>query len=184
MSESRIEKSVSRIKPKLELLNTKYQLALSHNKIPYFIDEIKNWVNEAMSDEVEHEKTLLFADKACDIILALLEKKPDQLALATLTIKLDKLKKEMPSTNIGRICIGIITALLVPICAIFETLSFCGDAGQPDPWSGTKWLADKTWRMFHSPIHPAMKVIEDLSDSLQKSINQDIENEKLQKLKI
>lgn len=148
------------LKEKILLLRQLYRRTQYYSDIQLFIKEIKDWINDMDTDGKDYTRSLVFAGKACDILLSLIKVKANHLIV--IKASLENLKKEMPPTHAGRVFVGIIAALLTPLCAILETLSFCGDPAQKDPYAATKWLASKSYRLFHSPVHPAIEIIEDL----------------------
>ncbi|CDZ78734.1 hypothetical protein BN59_03047 [Legionella massiliensis] len=78
----------------------------------------------------------------------------------------DELKQETPDNTFGRICCGILTALLIPILLVLETFLLPGFRCY-EPYQGTKSCADITYRLFHSKAYPLIESIEDIIEEYQ-----------------
>lgn len=95
--------------------------------------------------------------------------------------QLDLLKVELDtmhntySTTLPRVCLGIITALLTVVAAVLGIPLLLHHAYEP--FGLAKSLASYTYKMFHSPVHPALEIIQDLYDDLE-AINKDLECER------
>ncbi|RUR22073.1 hypothetical protein [Legionella qingyii] len=142
-------------------------------KVDRFERELQTLIAEAYSSvNIDEFNSLAqFSRKAIGVMDKVLttnpsQKNPGKKEFDEIKGLFDELKQETPDNTFGRICCGILTALLIPILFVFETLLLPGFRCY-EPYQGTKSCADLTYRLFHSKAHPLIESIEDIIEKYQ-----------------
>lgn len=101
-----------------------------------------------------------------------------QAELKKIKVRLGHLNKETALTTLGRICLGIVQALLLPIALAFDILQCIPIAGPPIPVTPGIWRLQDT--IFQAPEHPGVAMIASFCDRAQELINQQKQEEQQQ----
>lgn len=152
----------------LKVLALKFANDLEISKlIADFTKEI-NEILDANQDlkREEFEKISDFAEQATKLFSLVLNKREDVQFLKDLEEELKNFKQTLPETNHCRRLCGVFSAIMTLLSAIIETLLLPFSLCLITPlYPVTEFFADNCYRMFHSPLNPPLKIIDDLRES-------------------
>lgn len=174
---------VGKLRSALESLinNTHQSILFDQQTVLGFTTAISDLVNQAVSKPHEHKKALEYALEACAILDSLFEQEPTEADLKKIRVRLGHLNKETALTTLGRICLGIVQALLLPVALAFDILQFLLPlAGRPQPVTPEIWGLQDT--LFQAPEHPGVAMIESFCNSAQDQINQQKQQQEQQRI--
>lgn len=149
-----------------------------------FRKELLSWLQDDQDDSLNKtRKKVALIKKSCAVLkdLLLISKcsyhhLPKQGDLDIVAEKLRDLEEAMPATNGWRVLGGIISAILTPIVLLVETFILPYSYYKNSAYEHTKWLVDNTYRMFHTPVYPAVKILEEIYQGFQKRLRGNEEN--------
>ncbi|MBA2652038.1 MAG: hypothetical protein H0U73_07220 [Tatlockia sp.] len=134
-------------------------------QISRFTTELNVILQSAKALKKEEEQQIIeFAEQATNLYKSVLKKRDDVVFLKNLKRELNEFKETLPGTTNSRRFLALLCAVLTVLLAVVETLllpfGFCFGFYQ-----GTQYFAENCYRMFHSPLNPPLKLIDDLRKS-------------------
>lgn len=169
---------IKKINTRLDELIPELSKFIQDDKLTQFRQELIQWLDEGKHlPQDDFEDVADFTNKLYRFIKTLARtSKIDNYGLAKLKSDFDKLKLKLPPTTLGRVLLGILTAFMLPIFALIETillpisLPLYYATKRDFPYKMTREIGSFSSRMFRSPLYPAFKIVEEIYAKFDETV--------------